>query len=323
MTAAAVIPQHGGRHFQSRPLGLRRAVIGSALAHAVVIGAIVIAECSLNTPNAKPKNIVFIPAAPLGQLPRGSVVGIGEALRGKNPTASAVGPTPPNISAAPRSQPTPAPTRLTPTIPSNQTTSRPSRAPTAPTTQAQRAPTSNPAPNTTAATAPTPPTPHSNLANIRNQLLQGMQNRAPAGIPHGATTGTGVGARGTPAGGGAGGARAGDPDGSSVGILGGSGAGTPFWDYHLHIHDVLYAAWQQPSQFADPLRPPTARVRLRIGKDGSLWEAKLAQSSGIREVDESALNAARGARLNPPPSTMLGGKDFVEITVAFKLGGQG
>lgn len=154
-----------------------------------------------------------------------------------------------------------------------------------------------------------------------------MNSGGRAGIPDGATVGTGVGARGIPqsgtGGGTARGASVGDPRGSSVGVLGGSGAGTPFWDYHLHIHDVLYAAWRQPSQFADPLRPPTVRVRLRIAKDGSLWEAKLAQSSGIREVDESALNATRGTRLNPPPAAMMGGKEFVEITVAFKLGGQG
>jgi TonB family protein len=214
----------------------------------------------------------------------------------------------------------------------NQTTQRPTRTPTAP-TQPQRQPTPTTAPTSptsniarnTAPTSPAPPRPsrESGVADIRNQLLQGINSAAPAGIPDGATRGTGVGARGTPAGGGAGQGRTGDPSGSSAGILGGSGAGTPFWDYHLHIHDVLYAAWQQPSQFADPLRPPTARVRLRIAKDGSLWEAKLAQSSGIREVDESAVSAARGVRFNAPPAAMLGGKDFVEITVAFKLGGQG
>jgi TonB family protein len=104
--------------------------------------------------------------------------------------------------------------------------------------------------------------------------------------------------------------------------LGGSGPGSPFWDYYLHIHDVMYAAWNQPSEFADPLRPPTARVRLRIAKDGSLWAAELAQSSGVKAVDSSALTAARHARLNPPPDGLLKGRDAVEITVAFKLGGE-
>ena len=150
-----------------------------------------------------------------------------------------------------------------------------------------------------------------------------MQGSGQTGIPNGSSAGSGVGPRGTAAGGGSGRGRVGDPRGSDIGVLGGSGPGTPFWDYYLHIHDAMYAAWEQPSQFADPLRPPTSRVRLRIAKDGGLWAAELAQSSGIKDVDASALDAARGARLNPPPEGLLKGKNFVEITVAFKLGANG
>jgi TonB family protein len=126
-----------------------------------------------------------------------------------------------------------------------------------------------------------------------------------------------------PAGGGTGESkygRLGSPDGAADGIAGGIGKGSPFWSYYLHVHDVMYEAWDQPGKSADIDKKLVATILLRVARDGRIEGVRLAHSSGNELMDNSALAAAHSVpRLDPLPDGL--GGDFAEISVNFRLEG--
>jgi len=126
-----------------------------------------------------------------------------------------------------------------------------------------------------------------------------------------------------PAGGGTGESkygRLGSPDGSPDGIAGGVGKGSPFWSYYLHVHDLMYEAWEQPGQALNFDKKLVATILLRVARDGRILDVRLQGSSGNKLMDDSALAAARDVpRLDPLPAGL--GGDTADITVSFRLEG--
>ncbi len=126
-----------------------------------------------------------------------------------------------------------------------------------------------------------------------------------------------------PAGGGTGESkygRLGSPDGAADGIAGGVGKGSPFWSYYMHVHDVMYEAWDQPGKVVDIDKKLVVTVLLRVARDGRIDGVRLAHSSGNQLMDDSALAAAHSVpRLDPLPEGL--GGDFAEISVNFRLEG--
>jgi TonB family protein len=114
--------------------------------------------------------------------------------------------------------------------------------------------------------------------------------------------------------------RLGSPDGSADGIAGGIGKGSPFWSYYLHVHDVMYEAWDQPGQSAEIDKKLVTTVLLRVARDGRIEGVQVEHSSGNQIMDSSALAAVHSVpRLDPLPEGL--GGDFAEISVNFRLEG--
>jgi TonB family protein len=114
--------------------------------------------------------------------------------------------------------------------------------------------------------------------------------------------------------------RVGSPDGAADGIAGGVGKGSPFWSYYLHVHDVMYEAWDQPGKSAEIDKKLVVTVLLRVARDGRIDGVRLAHSSGNELMDDSALTAAHSVpHLDPLPEGL--GGDFAEISVNFRLEG--
>jgi colicin import membrane protein len=115
--------------------------------------------------------------------------------------------------------------------------------------------------------------------------------------------------------------RIGSPTGSADGVVGGVGQGSPYWQYYEHVHDKMYAAWEQPAELLQ--KGLTTTLRIRIAKDGSISDVELARSSGNKLLDESARAAANKVHLlEPPPEGLVKGSS-AEITVDFQMEGQG
>ncbi len=90
----------------------------------------------------------------------------------------------------------------------------------------------------------------------------------------------------------------------------------------MHVHDVMYEAWDQPGKATSTSTRNWWRLfLLRVARDGRIDGVRLAHSSGNQLMDDSAV--AGGARCAAPGSAArkgLGG-DFAEISVNFRLEG--
>ena len=109
----------------------------------------------------------------------------------------------------------------------------------------------------------------------------------------------------------------GSPNGREDGAVGGIGQGTPNASYYLHIHDVLYEAWDQPGNATDKHLVTT--VTLKIARDGSIADASVKIGSGNKLMDDSVLAAVRKVpRLDPPPAALVRG-EYAVIAVNFQV----
>ncbi|MGD0060295.1 MAG: TonB C-terminal domain-containing protein [Verrucomicrobiia bacterium] len=126
-----------------------------------------------------------------------------------------------------------------------------------------------------------------------------------------------------PAGGGTGESkygRLGSPDGAADGIAGGVGKGSLFWSYYLHVHDVMYEAWDQPGKAVDFDKKLVTTILLRVARDGRIDGVRMQHSSGNELMDNSVMAAAHSVpKLDPLPEGL--GGDFAEISVNFRLEG--
>src|SRR5690349_19741816 len=98
---------------------LKKAMLISATVHAVIIGAILIGEAIASAQNIDTKGIVFLPAAPKGDLPIGLGRGAGEAPAGNNPQVSS--PRSGGPATTPSRNVSPAPAPVEPTRSAAQT----------------------------------------------------------------------------------------------------------------------------------------------------------------------------------------------------------
>lgn len=87
--------------------------------------------------------------------------------------------------------------------------------------------------------------------------------------------------------------------------------------YYLYIRQVMYQAWQQPSQLRD-LPGLSATVMIRVERNGSISRCTLSRPSGNSVMDASVMKAAKSvSRLNALPAQFDG--TFKDITIDFEL----
>lgn len=85
--------------------------------------------------------------------------------------------------------------------------------------------------------------------------------------------------------------------------------------YQSTILSAIQAAWQTP-QASQITRKTVCVVRFTLTKDGRVTAARIAQSSGVKAMDDSALSAVRSARFAPFPPDIT--KPTLEVEVPFE-----
>ncbi|MCC8194435.1 MAG: TonB C-terminal domain-containing protein, partial [Deltaproteobacteria bacterium] len=101
-----------------------------------------------------------------------------------------------------------------------------------------------------------------------------------------------------------------DPDGDGPGGSGGDGFGI-VGSYMQSLVSRIKPNWEYAGR-ADR-RNPTATVGISIGRDGTILEVELVQSSGDAAFDGSVLKAVRDTgRVEPPPTP-----DLMKVRVPF------
>lgn len=297
---------------------LRRNFTVALIGHATIIGALFVGERWMPEFSKGPvENVeLIVPADILGDLPTGPGHGKGAYTPPKDPTpppadthtgTGAVAPTPPDETPAPPT-PTPAPTPHTDEIGIPKPTKKSTPVKPTPTKQNTK-PTGKTTPTgSTSSPGPKGPT----ADQIRQRFLTALRGAGTeGGTPYG---------DGRPAGGGSGRSKIiGSPDGSPDGVVGGTGPGTPHWQYYLHVHDKMYEAWDQPGSVND--HKLVAVVTIKVARDGNIVGVTLKRSSGNKLMDNSALAAARKVQmLEPPPAALVKGS-AAEISVDFQMEG--
>jgi TonB family protein len=298
----------------------RRNLVGTLVVHACLIAGLVVWEAFIpNRHDDTPISIEFIPAAPLGDLPVGPGRGLGAHRAPEPPGPPSPPPQQPNSGSAADEEPVRQPAPRTPPAPvahqvaSPHEVAIPTRTSTRkPQSVAQNASTKVSSTRSKTPTRQTGTTRGPSADDFRRQLMNALGN-SEGGSPSG---------DGRAAGGGDGSKKYGKlgyPDGAKDGVLGGVGAGSPNWQYFLHVHDRMYEAWEKPNQLLD--KNLKATVLLEIASDGTINDVRLKRSSGNKIMDDTALAAARRvSRLNPPPSSLMKGSE-APVTVDFELEG--
>lgn len=285
----------------------RRNFIIAAVVHMVFVGGLVAWELfapKLSHSTPTPIEVV-VPADILGELPKGPGHGRGAYA----PPAPAPAPSPthvmptevPDETLAPVAKPV-TPVRAAPdevSIP-RKTTTPPKKTVT---------PTKTKTGTSAKVTAPTPNT-AGTAQQIRDRFLKAAGTGEAGGTARGDNRPAGVGKGIGPVG---------SPDGAANGVVGGSGAGSPNWEYYEHVRVRCYEAWEQPGSVND--RQVAAIVLLKVGRDGRIEDASIFKSSGNKLIDTSALAAARKVQLlEPPPAALVKGTQ-APITVTFQVEG--
>ncbi len=301
---------------------LRRNFTLACVAHLALIAGVVVTERFWSSTSHARATMVelVVPADILGDLPGGPGHGRGAwSPPAAPPIPELPGPT--EATFTPEGKPAPAP-KAPPAVttdPGEVLVPKKTVAPVAKTSPAAKKPAD--APKTTPSATPSKTTgaagsTGATAADIRAKFAKALLagGGTAGGTPYGDNK---------PAGGGDGKIRygwPGSPDGAANGVVGGVGQGTRHWWYYQHIHDRMYEAWERPPAAANWDRKLMATVLIRVARDGRIVDVKLQSTSGNRQLDETALAAARRVtRLEPVPNDLRG--DPVEITVNFQLEG--
>jgi TonB family protein len=289
---------------------LRRNFIAALVVHVALVAGIVLVEGFLSNARSSAPTFVelIVPADILGDLPKGEGYGKGEfAPPPPQPDAGTTASLPGETTFTPEERRAPTPKPVAKTVEDPGTIKVPTKTtkpkPTKKTTSAKPSTKTT----TTKATATAPPS----AGDIRHRFAKALQSSGSgAGTPYGDNR---------PAGGGQGrSAIPGSPDGSPNGVIGGQGAGTPFWWYYQQVHDRMYEAWEQPGEALNWDKRLMTTVLLRVARDGRVLDVSLRGSSGNKIMDDSALSAARKVpRLDPLPDGL--GSETANITVNFQL----
>ena len=106
--------------------------------------------------------------------------------------------------------------------------------------------------------------------------------------------------------------------GTGTGFGDGANAGFDFGAYDLLITKEFHRAWEQPLGIDTPFRQNTAKLSVRIGRDGTVERFSLARLTGVPELDSSVLAAARSVRrIAPLPDDFHG--EAYEVMINFQL----
>ena len=139
--------------------------------------------------------------------------------------------------------------------------------------------------------------PHYTAAQIRDMLNGSVRGigSSPSGVRGHASVGKGFG----------------------NGLGGGGGGGGPdspvAW-YYAMVKQIMYEAWQQPSNLANAGRP-VAFVTIRVKRDGTITDWQMTRPSGNALMDESVKRAVQLVkRLKPLPPQFIGPSQDIEIT---------
>lgn len=311
----------------------RRNFVVACIAHAALIGGIVLFEGVINSArsNAPTPIEVITPADILGDLPKGEGQGRGNyappppepvnegGATSTGPSEPVATPEPPVAPKAKVAAPEPkAPNEIAiPKKPVAKETKKPVDTATAKKTASSEKSTTNTV-KVAASARPSSKngssTKTESASSIRQRFASALAaadgGGSPGGDNHAPGGGSGVSKYG----------RLGSPDGSADGIAGGIGKGSAIWSYYMHVHDRMYEAWDQPGQTLGFDKKLVATILLRVARDGRIDGARLEHSSGNKLMDDSALAAAHGVpRLDPLPEGL--GGDFAEISVNFRLEG--
>ena len=303
----------------------RKNFIVAVIMHVALLGGIIFWEGFLphNPANDSPSTEIMIPAALLGDLPKGPGHGTGAYKAPKEPAGA-------NAVAGPNQDMVPADETVAPKakapaaagdpddilIPKKKATETQKKAAVAKAT-AKTTTTAAKTKSETKVAAKSKKagtgTSAESADDFRKRFASALQKSGDGedGTPYG---------DGKVAGGGTGKSNhLGSPDGSPDGVPGGVGQGTPFWQYYQGVHDQMYQAWEQPGTALD--KKLVATVMIKVAKDGSITDVELHRSSGNKLMDESALTAARKVlRLDPPPDALVKGST-ADITVDFQVEG--
>jgi TonB family protein len=98
----------------------------------------------------------------------------------------------------------------------------------------------------------------------------------------------------------------------------GAGSSSDFGWYLGVIRDRFYSTWQQPTSIVRSSQEFTTRVKIRIGRDGTILARDIVSSSGNAVMDASVLEAANQVSMIDALPAGLGG-EFYEVNIDFKL----
>jgi TonB family protein len=323
----------GDLHIEDERRPFRRVLILVAVLHLVLLLAFLIAG-KIHTPEKKSDDITWLDGG-------GDSIAAQKTEPEEKHTAPEPTPEPPTPAPTPQATPeaTPEPVPTAPPSEIVETTPTPAPTPTAaPTPTPQPSPTpkptAKPSPRPTPTAKPKPkPTPTAKPKPKPSPAKKSAgedDDEKPAKKPTSTpakkktdgdeesgksatkTSGTSSGDKGTQPGTG-GGNRGG------AGKAGGGNREGEYGWYFSMLKDRFDARWKQPTSIVQSDQRFVTTVKLRIGKDGTLSEVGLANSSGNVVMDDSVLEAVRSVRQIDPLPAGLGNGDFYEININFEL----
>ena len=84
------------------------------------------------------------------------------------------------------------------------------------------------------------------------------------------------------------------------------------------IHERFFGVWQQPTSIVRSSQKFVTRLKIRIGKDGTILKREISAPSGNSIMDQSVMEAAeRVTQIDALPSGL--GGEFFEIAIDFNL----
>ena len=89
--------------------------------------------------------------------------------------------------------------------------------------------------------------------------------------------------------------------------------------YYSQIHERFYGQWNQPTSISTTERKLSAKLRIRIERDGTISSYEIARSSGLELMDESVLDAAsRVKKIEPLPDSLAKSAPYT-LSIDFEL----
>jgi TonB family protein len=107
--------------------------------------------------------------------------------------------------------------------------------------------------------------------------------------------------------------------GGGGGVANGSGGSSEFGWYGSMLHDRFYSEWIQPTTVIASGTKITALVKIRIEKNGTISDFKLARPSGNVVFDESIEAVAKRVTQVDPLPAGLGNGDHYDVNINFEV----